>query len=137
MIETIVYNSKHPSSKKFEFWVPGSHLQTISFCFQSLLSSEFSFVLLASSWKNPLMCKLEALVFSHFLIRIQFFVVGMFLEEILSSCISMLYIPSTLIDLILWHTHLIVCSTMLNHGLFLSLFKFFGWKYILNWIKKN
>ena len=39
-----------------------------------------------------------------------------------------LYIPGTLnIDLILWHTQLIVCSKMLNHGLnhglFLSLFK--------------
>ena len=26
------------------------------------------------------------------------------------------------------------CSKILNHWLFLSLFKFFGWKYILNWI---
>ena len=25
----------------------------------------------------------------------------------------------------------------LNHGLFLSLFKFFGWKYILNWINSG
>ena len=36
------------------------------------------------------------------------------------------------------HTIDCVCSKMLNHvlnhELFLSLFKFFGWKYILNWI---
>ena len=36
------------------------------------------------------------------------------------------------------HTTDCVCSKMLNHGLnhgsFLSLFKFSGWKYILNWI---
>jgi putative flippase GtrA len=34
-----------------------------------------------------------------------------------------------------------VCSKMLNyglnHGLFLSLFKFFAWKYILNWINSG
>ena len=33
------------------------------------------------------------------------------------------------------------CTKMLNHGwnhgLFLSLFKFFGWKYILNWNKNS
>ena len=32
------------------------------------------------------------------------------------------------------HTIDCVCSKMFNHGLFLSLFKFFGRKYILNWI---
>ena len=39
------------------------------------------------------------------------------------------------------HTIDCVCSKMLNHGLnhglFLLLFKFFGWKYILNWIKSG
>ena len=28
-----------------------------------------------------------------------------------------------------------ICGKILNHRLFLSLFKFFGWKYILNWDK--
>jgi hypothetical protein len=39
------------------------------------------------------------------------------------------------------HTINWVCSKMLNHGLnhglLLSLFKFFGWKYILNWINSG
>ena len=39
------------------------------------------------------------------------------------------------------HTIDCVCSKMLNHGLnhglFLSLFKLFGWKYILNWINSE
>ena len=29
------------------------------------------------------------------------------------------------------------CCKILNHGWFLLLFKFFGWKYILNWIKNS
>ena len=45
-----------------------------------------------------------------------------------STCSPKLYIPSTLnIDLILWHTQLIVCAENsnqgLNHGVFLSPFK--------------
>ena len=47
-----------------------------------------------------------------------------------------LYIPSTInTDLIIWHTQWIMTAVKcLNPGLFLLLFKFLGWKYILNLI---
>ena len=53
---------------------------------------------------------------------------------------SKLYIQSTLnIYLICTVADTIdcVCSKLLNHWLMLSLFKFFGWKYSLNWINSE
>ena len=41
------------------------------------------------------------------------------------------------LNLSFWHKKLVlVCSKMVNHGLFSLLLKFFGWKCILNWLEK-